>query len=214
MGKLNSVSSSPILATPLLPTSSAAAPKDCTVLDDDPAIVRVNKNSVEPERKNLNVFGGKKLKSSPSKKEEIKEKKKDNEVQCLSIHGLRKLNPNSFFKKEQFPDSFFQIAPDVEVLEETLQWASIWMARRLEKREYVHKKGILPIEKMLIHIAFNQLSNEQLEYWMDIQRQKIIDLVVESTETVQELRIEPKATQKEAEPVRAAKQDAAEKECR
>merc|ERR1712130_228563 len=74
--KLNSVSSSPIMATPLLPTSSAAAPKDCTVLDDDPAIVRVNKNSVKPERKNLNVFGGKKLKSSPSKKEEIKEKKK------------------------------------------------------------------------------------------------------------------------------------------
>ena len=214
--KLNSVSSSPILATPLLPTSSAAAPKDCTVLDDDPAIVRVNKNSVETERENLNVFGGKKLKSSPSKKEEIKEKKKDNEVQCLSIPGLRKLNPNSFFKKEQFPDSFFQIAPDVEVLEETLQWASIWMARRLEKREYVHKKGMLPIEKMLIHIAFNQLSNEQLEYWMDIQRQKIIDLVVESTEmeTVQEPKIEPKATQKEAEPVRAAKQDAAEKECR
>ena len=108
-------------------------------------------------------------------------------------------------------DSFFQIAPDVEVLKETLHRASIWMARRLEKREYVHKKGMIPIQKMLIHIAFNQLSNGQLEYWMDIQRQKIIDLVVEM-ETEQE--IKPKVTQKEPEPIRAAKQDAADKECR
>ena len=61
---------------------------------------------------------------------------------------------------------------------------------------------MLPIEKMLIHIAFNQLSNAQLEYWMDIQRQMIIDLVVESTEieTAQGMQ-EPKVTQKEAEPV-------------
>ena len=36
---------------------------------------------------------------------------------------------------------------------------------------------MLPIEKMLIHITFNQL-----EYWMDIQRQKIIDLIVKSSE--------------------------------
>ena len=129
----------------------------------------------------------------------------------MSIPGLRKLNTNSYFKKERFPDSFFQIFPDMEVLEETLQWASIWMARRLEKREYVQKKGMLPIEKMLIHIAFNQLSNAQLEYWMDIQRQKIIDLVVEM-ETEQE--IKPKVTQKEPEPVRVTKQDAADKECR
>merc|ERR1719193_1758698 len=40
---------------------------------------------------------------------------------------------------------------------------------------------------MLIHIAFNQLSNGQLEYWMDIQRQKIIDLVVESSEMEKEV---------------------------
>ena len=78
---------------------------------------------------------------------------------------------------------------------------------------------MLPIEKMLIHIAFNQLSNGQLEYWMDIQRQKIIDLVVESSEMemeqgMQEPKIEPKVTQKKPEPVRAAKQDAADKECR
>ena len=78
---------------------------------------------------------------------------------------------------------------------------------------------MLPIEKMLIHIAFNQLSNVQLEYWMDIQRQKIIDLVVESSEMeleqgMQEKKIEPKVTQKELEPVQAAKQDAADKECR
>ena len=135
----------------------------------------------------------------------------------MSIAGLKKLNPNSVFKREQFPDSFFQITPDVEVLEETLQWASIWLARRLEKREYVLKKGMFPIEKMLIHIAFNQLSNEQLEYWMDIQRQKIIDLVEESSKMEQEKvepKIDPKANQKKGELVPAAKQDAAEKECR
>ena len=75
---------------------------------------------------------------------------------------------------------------------------------------------MLPIEKMLIHIAFNQLSNVQLEYWMDIQRQKIIDLVVEmeTEQGMQEPKIEPKVTQKEPEPVRSAKQDAADKECR
>ena len=53
---------------------------------------------------------------------------------------------------------------------------------------------MLPIEKMLIHIAFNQLSNGQLEYWMDIQRQKIIDLVVESSEMEKEPKIESKVT--------------------
>ena len=77
----------------------------------------------------------------------------------MTIPGLRKHNPNSFFKREQFPDSFFQIAPDVEVLEETLQWSSIWLARRLEKREYVFKKGMLPIEKMLDNQTTNKDQN-------------------------------------------------------
>ena len=80
-----------------------------------------------------------------------------------------------------------------------------------------HPYGALVL--LVIHIAFNQLSNAQLEYWMDIQRQKIIDLVIESSEMETEQKkvepkIQPKASQKEPEPVRAAKQDAGEKECR
>ena len=217
--KLTSVSHSHRMETPDLPTPCAVAPtqvKEVTVLDDDPAIVRVNKNTVEPEREKLNAFSGKKAKGG---QRNLSKKEDNKEVQRLTIPGLRKHNPNSFFKREQFPDSFFQIAPDVEVLEETLQWSSIWVARRLEKREYVHEKGMIQIEKMLIHIAFNQLSNAQLEYWMDIQRQKIIDLVIKSSEMEAEQekvepKIEPKASQKEPEPVRAAKQDAGEKECR
>ena len=64
--------SSPVMATPVFPMACAVAPIDVkagTVLDDDPAIVRVKKKLVEPEREKLNTFAGKKLKSSPSKKE-------------------------------------------------------------------------------------------------------------------------------------------------
>ena len=183
-----------------------------TVLNN-PTIVRVNKKSIEPEKEKQITPVGKKVRVSPiNKKEQTKEKKKDVEVQCLTIAGLRKLNPNSNFQKEQFPESFFQLAPDVEILEETLQWASVWLARRLEKREYFYAKGMLPIEKMLIHIAFNQLSNAQLEDWMDAQRQKIMALVTMEMETG-EGKVEQKS-EREPDLVKTAKQEAAEKECR
>ena len=85
-------------------------------------------------------------------------------------------------------------------------------SRRLEKREYFYAKGMLPIEKMLIHIAFNQLSNAQLEDWMDAQRQKIMALVTMEMETGQG-KVEQKS-EREPDLVKTAKQEAAEKECR
>ena len=193
-----------------LPTPGLVAPAEFVKED---TIVRVNKKSVEPEKEKQITPVGKKVRVSPiNKKEQTKEKKKDVEVQCLTIAGLKKLNPNSNFQKEQFPESFFQLAPDVEILEETLQWASVWLARRLEKREYFYAKGMLPIEKMLIHIAFNQLSNAQLEDWMDAQRQKIMALVTMEMETGQG-KVEQKS-EREPDLVKTAKQEAAEKECR
>ena len=187
-----------------------------TVLDDDPAIVRVNDNIGEREKRNSLAEGKMKISPNhPAKKKHAhiaQDKKKDKVVQRLSVEVLAKLNPNSVFKREQFPEEFFQTSSDVDVLEETLQWAMAWRARRLERREYV--PTYLPIEVMTLDVAFNSLSNAQLDCWMNIQRQKIIDLCteMEGQQGESELGKELKANKKE--PVQETKQEQAEKECR
>ena len=185
-----------------------------TVLDDDPAIVQVNDNIGEREKRNTLAEG--KMRSSPNhptKKKHAQDKRKDKVVQRLSVEVLAKLNPNSVFKREQFPEEFFQTSSDVDVLEETLQWAMAWRARRLERREYV--PTYLPIEVMTLDVAFNSLSNAQLDYWMDIQRDKIMVLAsieMEGQQGGPEHGKELKANKKE--PVQETKQEQAEKECR
>jgi len=116
----------------------------------------------------------------------------------LSIEDLESLNPNTVFKKAQLPSVFQQPSNDVDILEESLQWACLWMLRRKEKKDYVWQKGMLKIEKMLMHIAFNQLSNDQLQEWMDVQRQKIMEIMMAEEQEVHIVKSEPieKATAK------------------
>ena len=92
---------------------------------------------------------------------------------CLSISDLDKLPKDTVFRKDHFPSTFFETDIDVEVLEEVLQWTTAWLRRREDREDYVQRKKMLPIEGLHIHLAFNQLSNDQLRVWRGSVQQKI-----------------------------------------
>ena len=89
----------------------------------------------------------------------------------LTLSDISSLPSNFQFKREMFPTNF--LLPPAQLSEDSVReitaWTNRWLRRMANRDKYETdgKKGkYLPMEKMFINLAFNQLSKGQLRYWL------------------------------------------------
>ena len=89
----------------------------------------------------------------------------------LTLSDIPSLPSKYHFKAEMFPKRF--LLPPTQLskisLTEITSWTNQWLRKmpNRDKYELDGKKGkYLPLEKMYINLAFNQLSKGQLRYWL------------------------------------------------
>ena len=88
----------------------------------------------------------------------------------LALSDISSLPSKFHFKTEMFPKRF--LLPPAQLSEnsvtEITSWTNHWLRRMArDKYEIDGKKGkYIPLEKMFINLAFNQLPKGQLRYWL------------------------------------------------
>ena len=66
-----------------------------------------------------------------------------------------------------FPKEFLAHVSKLSIASasEMLKWTNAWLSVRSDQKDYERGENDLPMENMFIHLAFNQLSNQQLKLW-------------------------------------------------
>ena len=89
----------------------------------------------------------------------------------LALSDISSLPSKFHFKTEMFPKRF--LLPPAQLSEDSVReitsWTNQWLSRMANRDKYEideKKRKYLPIEKMFINLAFNQLSKGQLRYWL------------------------------------------------
>jgi len=95
----------------------------------------------------------------------------------LRQQQLKNLPGSHFFFKKEFPSFFFTRCKcrekhcelTIKKLRSRVVWSGVWLTRRDDKEESQQFDG-----NLVIHDAFNTLSNRQLEMWKKTQEERLL----------------------------------------
>ena len=91
--------------------------------------------------------------------------------QQLELSDLDKLPPDQWFTIFMIPVVFTSTGNASDLYQAKIDWTTKWLERREEKDDFDVSTETKHFHNLPIHFAFNVLSNNQLQIWLDQMKQ-------------------------------------------